>query len=274
MDFKKRIHIAPVGFEVDRIVLPAIDTKADKVYLLVHNKKTEDKAGPYINEVIKQLKANKIESEKVVVNWRDVESITKATRKLLLELMGNDIFVNISSGSKNHAIALDRAIMTLEDHTGIIEFYAESEKYEGFTPGKKQLSSGVRETKQIPKRKMVLPGEGRDGGRLLAALIILFEKSEKRTCTFPCKEKHQLQGGKHSWGEMTKNTLAKECANHQLSNGETIIPPGGNILTSLDKQIIQKLEKSWDYITIRKVGNTYRVGLTTLGMAFVYEMTP
>ena len=275
MDFKKRIHIAPVGFEVDRIVLPAIDTKADKVYLLVHNKKTEDKAGPYINEVIKQLKANKIESEKVVVNWRDVESITKATRKLLLELMGNDIFVNISSGSKNHAIALDRAIMTLEDHTGIIEFYAESEKYEGFKPGKqKQLSSGVRETKQIPKRKMVLPGEGRDGGRLLAALIILFEKSEKRTCTFPCKEKHQLQGGKHSWGEMTKNTLAKECANHQLSNGETIIPPGGNILTSLDKQIIQKLEKSWDYITIRKVGNTYRVGLTTLGMAFVYEMTP
>ena len=275
MDFKKRIHIAPVGFEVDRIVMPAIDTKADKVYLLVHNNKTEDKAGPYIERVIKELKANKIQAEKVVVNWRDVESITKTTRKLLLELLGNDIFINIASGSKNHAIALDRAIMTLEDQTGIIEFYAESEKYEGFKPGKqKQLSSGVRDTKQIPKRKMVLPGEGRDGGRLLAALIILFEKSEKRTCTFPCKEKHQLQGGKHSWGEMTKITLAKECANHQLSNGETIIPPGGNILTSLDKQIIQKLEKSWDYITIRKVGNSYRVGLTTLGMAFVYEMTP
>ena len=100
MDFKKRIHIAPVGFEVDRIVMPAIDTKADKVYLLVHNNKTEDKAGPYIERVIKELKANKIESQKVIVNWRDVESITKATRKLLLELSGNDIFVNIASGSK------------------------------------------------------------------------------------------------------------------------------------------------------------------------------
>ena len=113
-----------------------------------------------------------------------MESITKATRNLLLELKGNDIFVNISSGSKNHAIALDRAIMTLEDHSEIIEFYAESEQYEGFKPGKKQLSSGVKETKQIPKRKMVLPGEGRDNGRLLSALKILFEKSEKRTCTF------------------------------------------------------------------------------------------
>ena len=47
MKYKKRIHIAPVGFEVDRIVIPAIDNKADKVYLLVHDNKTEDKAGPY-----------------------------------------------------------------------------------------------------------------------------------------------------------------------------------------------------------------------------------
>ena len=62
MKYKKRIHIAPVGFEVDRIVIPATVNKADKVYLLVHDNKTEDKAGPYIDRVIKQLKANKIES--------------------------------------------------------------------------------------------------------------------------------------------------------------------------------------------------------------------
>ena len=99
MKYKKRIHIAPVGFEVDRIVMPAIENKADKVYLLVHDKKTEDKAGPYIERVIKQLKANKIESERVQVNWRDVESITKAARKLIIELSGNEIFINISSGS-------------------------------------------------------------------------------------------------------------------------------------------------------------------------------
>ena len=65
MKYKKRIHIAPVGFEVDRIVIPAIENKADKVYLLVHNNKTEDKAGPYIERVIRELRANKIDSEKV-----------------------------------------------------------------------------------------------------------------------------------------------------------------------------------------------------------------
>ena len=53
MKVKKRIHIAPVGFEVDRIVMPAIELEADKVYLLVHNNKAEDKAGPYIERVRK-----------------------------------------------------------------------------------------------------------------------------------------------------------------------------------------------------------------------------
>ena len=57
---KKRIHIAPVGFEIDRVVIPAVDNKADKVFLLVHNNKKEDKASSYAEQIIKQLKSNKI----------------------------------------------------------------------------------------------------------------------------------------------------------------------------------------------------------------------
>ena len=29
-----RVHIAPVGFEIDRIVIPAVKMKADLVYLI------------------------------------------------------------------------------------------------------------------------------------------------------------------------------------------------------------------------------------------------
>ena len=184
---KKRIHIAPVGFEIDRVVIPAVDNKADKVFLLVHNNKKEDKASSYAEQIIKELKSNKIESEKVSVNWRDVESITKAARRLILEQFGNDIFVNIASGSKNHAIALDRAIMTMEDQSNITEFYAESESYMGFKPGGDQLSKGIREIKEIPKRKMVLPGK-----RLLDAMIIIrdYNDSQPGTCTRTCKKDH------------------------------------------------------------------------------------
>ena len=259
MKVKKRIHIAPVGFEVDRIVLPAIQYKADKVYLLVHNDKSEDRAGDYIARVIKELKAQKIETEKVFANWRDVESITKEARKLFLSLSGNDIYVNIASGSKNHAIALDRAIMTLEDQTNIKEYYAESESYEGFKPGKSQLSKGVREIKEIPKRKMILPGK-----RLLGAMIIIrdYNTSQSGTCARGCKKDH-----KHVKKKMKKKHLAEACVN------ENILPSAGNILTSLDKNIIQKLVTEWDFIEIEKIGQSYYVGLTNNGEAHVHEMT-
>ena len=245
----KRIHIAPVGFEVDRIVLPAIRYKADKVYLLVHNDKSEDKAGDYILRVIKELKAAKIETEKVFVNWRDVESITKEARKLFLSLSDNDIYVNVSSGSKNHSIALDRAIMTLDrdQQTNIHEFYAESESYEGFKPGNSQLSKGVRETKEIPKRQMVLPGK-----RLLGAMIIIHDYNEnEKGCSRTCKKDHE-----HIKKKIKKKQLAKAC----IEKG--ILQQAGNILTSLDKNIIQKLKNEWDFIEIEKIGQSYYVGLT------------
>ena len=258
MKVKKRIHIAPVGFEVDRIVLPAIDYDADIVYLLVHNNKADDKAGPYIKRITDELKKNKIEVEKVFTNWRDVESITKEARKLFLELSGNDIYVNIASGSKNHAIALDRAIMTLDDQSNITEFYAESEAYEGFKPGKQQLSKGVREVKEIPKRKMVLPNK-----RLLGAMTIIRDYNvDERGCTRACKKDH-----KHIQKKIKKKQLAAAC----IEKG--VLPGAGNILTSLDKNIIQKLENEWDFILVEKIGQSYYVGLTPQGEAHVHEMT-
>jgi len=39
-----RIHIAPVGYEIDRVVLPAKKMRADKVFLLVHENPSQDKA--------------------------------------------------------------------------------------------------------------------------------------------------------------------------------------------------------------------------------------
>jgi len=46
-----RVHIAPLGFEIDRIILPLKETKADKLWLLVHEKTAEDKSGPYLDQI-------------------------------------------------------------------------------------------------------------------------------------------------------------------------------------------------------------------------------
>ena len=51
-----RVHIAPLGFEIDRIILPLKQTKADKLCLILHEKTAEDKSKPYLEKVKKECK--------------------------------------------------------------------------------------------------------------------------------------------------------------------------------------------------------------------------
>ena len=46
-----RVHIAPVGYEIDRIVLPAKRLRADRVILLVHENPSEDKATKFYEKI-------------------------------------------------------------------------------------------------------------------------------------------------------------------------------------------------------------------------------
>jgi hypothetical protein len=48
---RRRIHIAPVGFEIDRVVLPAKMDKADKVFLMVHSDRAADQAKEYTADI-------------------------------------------------------------------------------------------------------------------------------------------------------------------------------------------------------------------------------
>jgi hypothetical protein len=56
-----RVHVAPVGFEVDRIVLPAINMKADRVWLIVHDKAHEDKGDKFVKAIQSKLNDARID---------------------------------------------------------------------------------------------------------------------------------------------------------------------------------------------------------------------
>ena len=63
-----RVHIAPVGFEVDRIVIPATTQKADKVWLIAHDNASEDKSIKYREKVERALEQNGIKIEIAYAN--------------------------------------------------------------------------------------------------------------------------------------------------------------------------------------------------------------
>ena len=124
-----RIHIAPVAFEVDRVVIPAVRMKADKVYLVAHDDTAKDKAIKYRQKIEKQLKKKGIKTVVTHANRLRLFPIIKTVTEIIFKERKNDIYVNVATGSKIHAIGCMMACMLFDDRDKIHPFYAQAEKY-------------------------------------------------------------------------------------------------------------------------------------------------
>ena len=90
---KLRVHIAPVGYEIDRIVLPAKQERADKVWLLVHDNKSDDKAVPFVSKITKKLEKLRIKVIQESHDRRDLFKIIRAVKSIIEKEKGNEIYV-------------------------------------------------------------------------------------------------------------------------------------------------------------------------------------
>ncbi len=213
--------------------------KAEKVYLLVHNKKSEDKASAYADEIVKKLKAAKIKTEKVPCDWYSIDDITKKTRDLILKEKGNEIAINLASGSKNHAIGLDRACMTFRDRRKIIPFYPEAKKWAAHTKVKNltQLTTGVESIKRIHTHRIIVPEEN-----LIEALKIIYANGEIIPLTSGRRGIKKKDLAKRIFGSYSKQNLTK-----------------------LQRNITQKLLKPWKAVQPYKIGRSEYIALTFEG---------
>ena len=225
--YRKRIQIAPVGFEVDRVVIPAIKEKAEKVYLMVHKNRSEDKATKYAAAIQKKLKAASIETELVYCDWENIEEITRVARDLILQESENEIAINLASGSKNHAIGLDRACMTFRKRKHIHPFYPEAEKWTAWRYPKQQ-SMGVKKIRQIPIHRIIVPEP-----ELIDALKII-----KRNA-------RNIPSHKGMYG-VKKKVLTKV-----LYGDDSKVS-----MTKLQRNITGKLKKTWQAIDWVQVGQS------------------
>ena len=123
---------------------------------MVHKDRSKDKATKYAAAIQKKLKAASIETELVYCDWENIEEITRVARDLILQESENEIAINLASGSKNHAIGLDRACMTFRKRKHIHPFYPEAEKWTAWRYPKQQ-SKGVKKIRQIPIHRIIVP---------------------------------------------------------------------------------------------------------------------
>lgn len=101
----RKVHIVPVGFEVERVVRPIDYLAAEKVYLIIEREKSE---GTFMKSILKHLKTNKrveVEPKYVTDFWNYEENMAMICSLLFEEIhiRNNMVWLNLSSGSKLHS---------------------------------------------------------------------------------------------------------------------------------------------------------------------------
>jgi len=236
-----RVHVAPVGFEIDRIAIPAKQMKADRIWLLMHEEPSKDRAQGFMEQIKTQLKKEKIEVQVAHSNRFDLFKLLRALKEIVQQEEGNDIFVNCSSGSKIQAIACMMACMMFQGSTKLTPYYAEPESYSSVKG--KQLSSGLKSVVKLPAYEIHIPKPV-----LVKALKII-----------------QENGGKITKKEMAKIAYEKKIivVNAREENFQQAR------FASLDKNIIQPLLNEWKFIEVERIGRTRWIKTTPEGLGAV-----
>lgn len=234
---KLRVHVAPIGFEVDRIVLPVEKYRADRVWLIREQNPSKENAGKFIDDVSKKLKKDKIEVKFAECDREDVFDIIKTMKEIFEEEKTNDIYVNVSSGSKIQAIACMMACMTFRE-CNPTPYYVVPESYPG-TQSTEPQTSGMKRSVNLPKYEMKKPED-----KIIRALRIIVD----------------------SGGKITKKKLAEK------TDREKIITVGAADKNydkvrygMLDKTIVSPLENIWKFVKIEKIGRNHWIELTPEG---------
>jgi len=234
---KLRVHIAPVGYEIDRIVLPAKQERADKVWLLLHENRSDDKAGPFIPKIKNRLLKQNIEVKEEYHDRRDLFKIIRAVKNIIEQEKDNEIYVNLASGSKIQAIGTMMACMMFNESSNVHPFYVEAANYPGFD-AKQPLSTGIKDIVTVPPYSIKTPDQ-----KLVDALNIITEHNGKLT-------KKEMANLAEKQNLITINAQEK---NHSMAR-----------FASLDKNIIQPLEE-WNFIETEKVGRNRWIKITEEG---------
>jgi hypothetical protein len=176
-----RVHVAPVGFEVERVTEPILRERADRVYLLTRDE--SDAAQPFVDEVLRRLKAapRRIDVRLRRTTIWDVFGALSELRAIFaserrLDRRASEVIpirVNVSTGTKITAIAGTLACMLWKGEP----YYAQVSQtwYSGLTPRIRPVNDIVSRVDPVavyelrspaPELVQVLDALARRGGEL------------------------------------------------------------------------------------------------------------
>lgn len=232
-----RVHIAPVGFEVDRIVLPASNMRADRVWLIIHSDSIDDAGQPFSKLISERLEKDQIEFKMEYADRTDLFDTLRVLRRIILKEKNNAILVNVSVGSKIQAIASMMACMMFKDEVDILPYYAVPEKYVNIP--REQETAGLKKVLKLPEYKIETPPN-----HLIHCLKIIHERSDNRIANKDLRDQALAQDLIH----------VERDKNYDQS-----------AYMALKTNLIEPLLK-WKFVRVEKIGRRHDLVLTEDGL--------
>lgn len=244
MDFNvpDRVHIMPVGYEKPRVTKSAIGYKADKVVLIGHEEDGEEDE-VRLDEIESILEEQAIEVERTECDIFDLYDSLGLIAEIINRFKSEEVYVNVSTGSKVTAIAGMIACMAID----ATAYYAKAKDYSGEYP------DDIEFVQELPNYPIDAPE------RQQIVTLYVIEKMQARGLN-PTKGKLIYMGQQLSLPFVTENDV-KDKGKYRV----------------LDKEIIEPMQER-EYITITQEGRSKVVELTEEGenalRAFRYLVRP
>lgn len=235
MDTIDEVHIAPLGYEYDRILGPACRYDIDVIYLLEHDEPASAKP-EYHEELTEELLETGIKTRSRTVDLMDVYDVLGDVTTLISEHEDDIVRVNVSSGSKLSAVGATIACMA----TGATAYYVHPEGYAHADRAGRQ-SYGYADDEVLP----IYPIESPTRDQVAAMDFLDSETTEMYT---PKKKDIIEYAEANELAFIAENQPANDKAKFALLNANIIDPLKEN-----------------HYIEVNTVGRQKQVTLTETG---------
>lgn len=244
MDFNvpDRVHIMPVGYEKDRVTESAKGYKADKVILIGHEE-DGDEDEKRLDEIEFELENRAIEIERTQCDIFDLYDSLGLIAELITNFRNEEVYVNVSTGSKVTAIAGMIACMAID----ATAYYAKAVDYSGDYP------KDIESVQELPDYPIDAPER-----QQIVSLYVIHKMQSMNVS--PTKGKLIYMGQQLSLPFVTENDV-KDKGKYRV----------------LDNEIVEPMRER-KYITVSQDGRSKVVELTEEGenalRAFRYLVRP
>ena len=150
MDSRLRVHVATVDHHIERITEPMINLRADKAYIVTYGEK--DAAEEFLKKTKRILKKHRIPYKVIFVDIWNLMACVEKFRDLIIEEKENQVFFNVSTGTKISAISAMLSCMIWNCQP----YYAKPDYSETRMPEKIVIEE-IKEIVSMPIYKMKMP---------------------------------------------------------------------------------------------------------------------